>query len=285
MPAPLLKDQWMLCFLAATRSATLAEAAHSLGLTVRTVNRNLKELEQALGTPLFVRPDKARIRLLTEGWAFYEQITPIADALVALETAFLNPPEAPVLRLGWDSVWLPLLLPRWLERAPSAPRQIRRFTAQEAFKAALLAGELDIGISTARLFAPGLEVFAGPPSPYVIVGLPQLQGSWDQLDYLVLESPAGDGWDERRYPRRVRCRADHLHAILDLCFSGLGAAWLPQCLVADALKSHQLAIVATPPQPQTLTPYLIWREQPAQAGLEAVLASFKKALSKKEGLC
>lgn len=282
MPAPLLKDQWIVCFLAANRYPTLTEAAQSLDLTVRTVNRNLKELEQALGMPLFVRRDKNSIRLLSEGWAFFEQISLIADSLKALETAFLNPPAETALRIGWDSFWLPLLLPRLLELAPAPIRQIRRFVDTEPFEAALLAGELDIGLSTRRMFDPRLEVFAGQSSPYVIVGLPQLQGSWDQLDYLVLEQPAGDAWDDRRYPRRIRCKADHLNAILDLCLSGLGAAWLPQCLVAEPLRTHQLVIVATPPQPQFLTPYLIWRQDPAQTGLEGLIASLKKLLARRE---
>lgn len=290
---PILKEQWLTCFLAVRQHRNILSVAQSLGLTVRSVERNLKELEAALGTALFYYPDKENIQFLTDGLALFKQLEPILQELDALEAYFQTapPPSLPNLCLGWDQIWLPLLLPRLLDKLAKdfagAIPDVTRLSSIEQFAVALLNKEIDIALVSEPIQHPQLRVAAGHPSPYLIVGTPQPSLSWEQLRYVTFETEIQGclsmAWDDLLYPRKIIMKADNLGPILDMCLSGLAVAWLPACTVSHLLKSGQLASVATPPQPAVLTPHLVWHEdQEQEFMLSEVLQILKKFISKKD---
>lgn len=64
---PLLKEKWLSCFLAGSKSLDIPAAAQSLGMTARSRNRNLQESEKALGTPLMLLQPRERSLMLSAG--------------------------------------------------------------------------------------------------------------------------------------------------------------------------------------------------------------------------
>lgn len=68
------------CFLAVAHELHFARAALRLHMDPSPLSRTIKELEQQLGAPLFVRTTR-RTRLTVAGTAFLEQVPHVFAAL------------------------------------------------------------------------------------------------------------------------------------------------------------------------------------------------------------
>jgi len=109
----------LLCFLAIAQQGNLRRAAQALAITQPAVTKTLNELEEMLGTPLFVRGRKGAT-LTPEAELFLRHANASVEALVqAVDSVAGGPGEAP-LRLGV----LPTVAPSFM------PQVLRAFALQ-----------------------------------------------------------------------------------------------------------------------------------------------------------
>jgi LysR family pca operon transcriptional activator len=112
------------CFLAVAQQGNLRRAALALSITQPAVTKTLNELEEMLGTPLFVRGRKGAT-LTAEAELFLRHANASVEALVqAVDSVAGGPEEAP-LRVGI----LPTVAPSFM------PQVLRAFAAQRPLAA------------------------------------------------------------------------------------------------------------------------------------------------------
>lgn len=266
---PRLKEKWLSCFLSVSKHQSMTLAAQQLGMTPRSLNRNLQELEKAIGSRLLMLNGRDKVLLLTEGLALLKLIQPLDEQLDALAAYFLQGPPQPSheLALGWCGAWPLEVLPRLLEKLCGESEElypnIRRYAWAHELEEQVLAGEVALGLSCRAPQQRQLASLTGKPVPYVIVGAPQPPRPWHELAFVAgIQNAPGSfhgPWDDFKYPRRILLRAEGMSPILDFATSGLGAAWLPLCLVDEFIQQQQMAVIASPPQAEFLVPHLIWR--------------------------
>ncbi len=96
-------------FEAAARHKSFTRAAEELSVTQGAVSRQIRVLEDFLGTALFLRLTR-RVELTTEGQRYYETVWQAFDALHAATKALRGPQERSVIRLSVlpsiSSFWL-----------------------------------------------------------------------------------------------------------------------------------------------------------------------------------
>ncbi|MES2999801.1 MAG: LysR family transcriptional regulator [Pseudomonadota bacterium] len=108
----------LLCaFEASARLQSFTDAAGELHLTQSAVSRQIRALEEMLGSPLFTR-ERQTVRLTTEGEAYAQEIRQALDRISQATLAFRANPASGTLNLAV----LPTFGTRWL-----APRLARFF--------------------------------------------------------------------------------------------------------------------------------------------------------------
>lgn len=279
---PVLKEKWVNSFLAVSKTLDLALASEQLKLTPRTLNRNLQALEKALGTSLLLRQPGNKVLLVSDGLVLLEELQTLQSQLNQLlfKSEQLTPNPEPeeaksqFLSLACCSPWPMMILLPLLDQLEVAGRKfyprVRQVAWAEQVEAAVLAGQAELGLSCRQPVSEALCWQQAAEIPYLIVSSLQPKRAWQDWAYITgLEYQPGSmhgPWDELQFPRKVVMRSESLSGVLDLLTSGLCAAWLPECLVDEMIQEREFAVVADPPEPRMLTPYLIWR-QDAELGV------------------
>ncbi len=164
----------LFCFWMIAREGTVGGAAKRLRLSQPTLSAHLRELEERLGTPLFVR--SARRLVLTDAgrlaFAYAQKIFSAAqefiDALGAVSTF------APVLRVGVVENFPHLVALRFFDRVLKQAPRIRLLTVSasaEQLFSNLLAGELALVLidsSAQREFSRQLQWLILEDSPLAV---------------------------------------------------------------------------------------------------------------------
>ena len=137
-------------FVAVAESLSFARAARTLHLSQPPLSRQVRALEDELGTPLFTRT-KRSVRLTPAGAALLPEARRLlreADGLKA-DAQRLATGEVGSLGLGFISVsaynLLPELAPEFRRRHPGVKLTLQEATSDILF-AALRQGELDVGL-------------------------------------------------------------------------------------------------------------------------------------------
>ena len=186
------------CFLAVAQQGNLRRAAQALAITQPAVTKTLKELEEMLGTALFVRGRKGAT-LTAEAELFLRHANASVEALVqAVDSVVSGPGEAP-LRVGVLPTVVPSFMPQVL-RAFAAMRPLAGLRVHTGRNKQLLellrSRELDAvigrlsdpdvmaGLSFEHLYAEPVVIVLraghpllakhGPPAPAALAGYPLL---------------------------------------------------------------------------------------------------------------
>lgn len=97
-----MNDFYMACFLSVARTLNFALAADELYTTQQAVSRNIQNLEQELGFPLFHRHYHS-IQLTLAGQEFYNCISVFSHNLSLYSRIIENDDSADSLRIGWTT--------------------------------------------------------------------------------------------------------------------------------------------------------------------------------------
>ncbi|MCD9097775.1 LysR family transcriptional regulator [Luteimonas fraxinea] len=242
-------------FEAAARLGSLSRAAEALHVTHGAVSRQVRLLEEALGTPLFVRAGRG-LRLTPAGMRMRDAAGDAFARLQGAAAAIRRSGTSPALVLGCPGS----LLARWMiPRLPRlndalhdlklhlSPHEGAFPASLEGFDAALLIGTSPwpaswtvcalaserIGPVLSARHADATRLAALTPDALLREPLlhttsrPQAWPTWALLQGAASPDDLGTGFE-------------HLYFLLEAAAAGLGVAIAPQELVADDLAAGRL---------------------------------------------
>ncbi|MBD2843144.1 LysR substrate-binding domain-containing protein [Erythrobacter rubeus] len=248
-------------FEAAARHKNYTRAGEELGLTQAGVSYQIKNLEQRVGTLLFVRQGRS-MELTPAGEALAPRI---AQAFAMMESAFssLGDSEDSVLSIAcFQTVATNFLAPRLGAFQLANPGIAVRIEVSNRY-VDLEAGEADVALRLSHDVAPGLEShflmhlgIAPLASPEFIAKHPELQGADPAIPSDKRISPVTGWWklwdDARSEGRDVDGAAQSRglefdSQILDAAaaMSGNGIAILAPALFAAEVKAARLQRIGT----------------------------------------
>lgn len=147
---PMINLNFLSSFLDLCETLSFSKTAKRLDTVQPVVSRQIKEMEQSLGYPLFVR-SKKQVRLTDEGIAFKNNIAPLYAGLVdSLQVAHRERQnKKTVIRVGCtieagENLFYPLIKPI-LEKQDKYKFHISLLSSAEIFKK-MNDGDLDFGI-------------------------------------------------------------------------------------------------------------------------------------------
>lgn len=234
-------------FRVVQQTSNLREAAGLLHITHAGLAKSLRVLEQELGVELLTR-DGRNIKVTPAGKKLLKEMEACLEAEDRLLQAArgLDVEQKSRLRVGTFEVFSTYLAPELASALPAGTELMLRELIPGELEEALLAEEVDMGISYLAVPRGGLDhwevgkvrmgVFAGKTVaaralaglkfaelPFVIP-VSQVEGTPSKVRGL-------DGWPDDRIPRQVRFQVTLMETAMALTRSGLAAAYLPHFVV------------------------------------------------------
>ncbi|SHH66321.1 LysR substrate-binding domain-containing protein [Cognatishimia maritima] len=278
---PLPSISVLRCFEAAARHESFTDAAQELGMTQGALSRQVKELENHVGSALFLREGRG-VRLSQAGRLLAQQVGADLDALRATITrAIAGGADREVLTIAAP----PTFAARWLVprlkafKATRPALELYVLSRSEPFD--LLTEKVDVAIHFGQGNWPGAAITPLCPENLVAVAAPSLIPKGSPLsaevclDLPLLHNANRTGlWPDflaplgpDPQPLRTGSYFDQISLIISAAVAGMGAAILPTYLIEDELRSGALVKLA-PVQIDTTDAYYIARP----SGLRNALA-------------
>ena len=247
-------------FLKVVQLGSFSAAASQLGMSKSTVSKHVSVLEERLGMRLLNRTTR-RLSLTEGGQIYRDRIEAVLDAVEDADHAVTHLNEAPrgLLRINAPMSFglrhLGPLLPAFLESYPEVEIDIalndrRVDLVDEGFDLAVRIGDLEDSSLIARKLARCRMVCVASPAYLARRPAPQspddLAGH-DCLRYNYSRNPGE--WLFRRDGNAVRVRIDgrlcanNGDIIREALLGGLGVAFQPSFLVADAIDDGRLRVL------------------------------------------
>ncbi|ARR55008.1 LysR family transcriptional regulator [Rhizorhabdus wittichii DC-6] len=270
-PRRFLPPTALLCaFDAAARHQSFTAAARELALTQSAVSRQIRALEELLGSELFHR-EKQKVKLTLAGNAYAREIRGALARISSATLGFRANPGGASLHLAllpmFGLRWLMPRLPGFLAAHPDITVHVSTRTTPfdfrtETIDAAIHFGEgewagaqLDrlMGETVAPLCSPALRARLGAAKPADLIEAPLLH---------LMSRP--DAWE--RWFAAMEIDPGEVHGMLldqfllvaEAARAGLGVALLPEFLVEAELRSGDLVRALDAPVVQADHYYLVW---------------------------
>lgn len=270
-PRRFLPPTALLCaFDAAARHQSFTLAARELNLTQSAVSRQIRALEELLGSELFYR-EKQKVKLTLAGSAYAREIRGALSRISSATLNFRANPSGGSLHLGvlpmFATRWLIPLLPGFLDAHPDimihmttrlAPFDFRTDTIDAAihFGTPEWAGaEFDLLMeeTVVPVTSPGTLARLGIAHPADLIGAPLL--------HLMSRPDAWEHWFAEMDvdPGEVHGTLfDQFALIAEAARAGIGVALLPEFLVQAELRNGDLVKVLDAPVVPAKQYYLAW---------------------------
>ncbi|MFU1912950.1 LysR family transcriptional regulator [Bordetella avium] len=260
MTRPNLMHAETLCWIA--RLGTFAAAAERMHATQPAISARMKELESALGYPLFERRGR-RLELTLQARRFVERIAPllreVEDLFNDAEAALL---PAGTVRLGLGEVsmtWLGGLMPMLRRALPHVTYDIELDLGVK-LRERLVAGTLDVALVANSRETAGLAYTPLGKVPMVWVCATSLlftpEGRSRSLEELLRRetlwcvskpsdffAPAYNELRAAGADMSRLCSCNKVKGLIDAVTAGGGIALLPRTMVARQLQSGELALL------------------------------------------
>ncbi|MBD9595274.1 LysR family transcriptional regulator [Ensifer sp. ENS05] len=236
-------------FSATARTGSLTLAAAEMHLTPGAVSRQIKALEDALGTPLFHRSHNA-IALTAAGRQF---LTHVNGALATLETGAraVSPERSRLVIQAPITIARRWLIPRigsYRQAHPSEDLVIQSLALGAAEPADITITYRRCGDSDDHALAFLVDRTLAVCSPQFFARSERELDARDVLSLPILLDTA-DAWSWRRWcdaaaipfePKGGSIGFDTDEAAIDACISGLGIAQVSPAFIEKELRSGQL---------------------------------------------
>ncbi|MDB5517973.1 MAG: HTH-type transcriptional regulator GltR [Tardiphaga sp.] len=269
-------------FSAVVREGGVTRAAERLHRVQSNVTTRIRQLEDDLATPLFIRAGK-RLHLTPSG----QILLGYADRLLALADEARNAVQDPrprgVLRLGamesTAAVRLPGPLNEFHRRYPDVVLELR-IGNPEVLAKAILAGELDAAFVAEPIAdAPFDKMHAFEEEPVIVSSTahPSIgrKGGFPR-SVLVFENGCPhrkrlEDWYTKRgeMPERT-IELGSYHAMLGCVVAGMGIALLPKSVLTTFPEGKRLTIHHLPQGENRAETVLIWRKGAGSPNIEAL---------------
>lgn len=239
---------------------SFTRAAAELCVTQSAISRQIKQLEESIGQPLFLR-SMNRLTLTVLG---AEYATTIRKVLAEAETATLAlmayGGRGPLLSLAllptFGSRWLVPRLPGFVARHPSVQLSVRTYIEPFDFEGSGIDAAIHFGTQawpgTAcdRLMS---EVTVPVCAPSLVGGETRLLDASELTRYPLLQHATRPmAWSEWFAQAGVfhasalsGIRFDHLYMMIQAAIAGLGIALLPLFLVEEEISNGRLAVITS----------------------------------------
>jgi DNA-binding transcriptional LysR family regulator len=274
---------------------SFTKAGQAAGLTQSAITRQIRGMEDRLGTPLFERTTRS-VRLTLAGAALHARsgaiLSEVNDAINVLKSGFSLAPET--LRIGIaQSIGL-AYLPGFFRRFQSKFPKIQLHVSHESSAYVLSAvesGELDSGVVAAPAqMSRGLQVTHRFTDEFVVIVPPKLKlrGSSRQVlpaqvtpiaphqRWLLISEESNTGkrlgvWLKRNgFKIRAAMHADSFDFLVNLVSLGLGASLVPHRALALNPTTRPVQRITTLPKFSRELVVVVRRQQ----HLPATLAGF-----------
>lgn len=236
-------------FLEVSARGDLQSAARALSLSHSTVFRQLRDLEEEIGTRLFER-DRGRYELTEAGSALLERARTIAESFdeIARDVAGRDQSLSGVVRITAPSSFACHFLPEYLHSFCQAHPEVQPELYATSDTANLSSREADIAVRVAaaprehlvgrfvRAIRWGVYGASTPPLPERPTRVEEL-GNFPLVGAAgALRSHRAFAWLEDNHLDRIRLRCDDLVAMAHAAARGWGLAVLPDDVIAPGLE-------------------------------------------------
>ncbi|WP_338332234.1 LysR family transcriptional regulator [Acetobacter sp. LMG 32666] len=260
-------------FCAVMEAGSIVAASRRLNCVASNVTARLRELEQSVGHPLFLR-EKGRLIETPAGRAFYAQAHEVVQKASALEHFF--EPDVPrgVLRLGALDValhhFLPQRLPSFMQAFADVELQLLK-RASYTLERMLMEREVDLALTDGPIEHPLLEsclVFTQHlrlVAPVHVASVAAID--WASTDVLLFNTDCFyrsvfESWmkKNRVTPRRIQT-IESYQVIFACVRAGLGVCCSPDVML-PAPHAQGLHVMTPPDLPEAPV-YCVWRRDGA----------------------
>ncbi len=277
----------LLIFRTVVNAGGITRAAERLHRVQSNVTTRIRQLEDKLGTPLFIREGR-RLHLSAAGQA----LLPYAERLLALAEearhAVRSDEPQGTLALGamesTAATRLPAPLAAFVARYPQVKLALKTGNPQQ-LAAAVLAGTLDAALVTDPPADARLERAALYREELVIIGpaaLKPLAPRQPPPDAVVTFEPGCPHRArlEQWYAARGRMPAQRVeissyHAMLGCVAAGMGLALVPRRVLAGFAQQQHLSAHALPRGQDRMLIELVWRQGARSPKIDALLDLLK----------
>jgi LysR family glycine cleavage system transcriptional activator len=280
--APHLSLNGVRAFEVAARLRSLKAAAAELGVTPSAISHQVKQLEEAVGTRLFLRRNNG-IDLTADGRRFYEAVGPALASIARAGEAIRRDTQEVVLKVS-TSLALRWLIPRLHEFRRAHPRiRVRMETGPPPV--ALESG-VDLVVHYSRRGAAASDAIHLLADECRPVASPMLARRYARGTYgaPILAAPiisaTSEDWDWRRWALAQKIDfarlqiVDHFdtdHAALEACVAGLGVFMPSLFLVERELANGTLVPFGDYPT-LTFGDYWLIAAKPLRRAVEIFIA-------------
>jgi DNA-binding transcriptional LysR family regulator len=250
-------------FMAVAETGNLSRAAEKLFIAQPPLSVQVRQLEDEMGTPLFIRHPKG-VRLTAAGEALVPEARHLLDRAAQLKTLVQGAGIGGHLTLGYvpsaSSTVLPELLDRLRGETPALNVELREMISSEQAEA-LVAGHIDAGIVRSQPHHPRLVVVAKMTDPFCLA-MPSSEAqpvravgvdlrSMADRDFVAFTRHRGPAYFDQAihlcakagFSPRIRYEASTVHGVLDLVGAGLGVALVPaSCALLGAARTRFRAL-------------------------------------------
>lgn len=269
-------------FAAVVREGGVTRAAKRLHRVQSNVTTRIRQLESDLGVALFVREGK-RLHLAPAGRILLEYAHRLLSLSDEAREAVQSPQPRGILRIGamesTAAVRLPKLLSRYHRRYPNVVLELRTGNP-EVLAAAILAGELDAALVAEPISGALFENVPAFEEELVIVAAADhppinskgnIPRSMIAFEHGCPHRKRFEAWYARKgaMPERTVELASY-HAMLGCVVAGMGAALLPNSVLATFPERKRLRVHRLPRGEDRVMTVLIWRKGMASPNVQAL---------------
>ena len=278
-------------FTAVIEEGGITRAAERLHRVQSNITTRVRQLEEELGVPLFIREGK-RLHLAPAGQILQDYAGRLLSLAEEAKEAVHDSTPRGLFRLGsmesTAAVRLPKPLARFNDLYPEVKMELSTGNPTQ-LATALLSGEIDAALMSEPVASVKFETLVAFEEEPVIV---------TARNHASLEGPDGtpgtilvfehgcphrrelEGWYAARgeAPERIIELASY-HAMLGCVLAGMGAALLPKSVLTTFPESKRLRIHKLQPGQDSLRTLLVWRKgaaSPKVTALVEILGSGKQ---------
>lgn len=247
-------------FVRVAERLNFAKAGQSLGLSPSAIGKSVARLEASLGVRLFNRTTR-QVSLTNEGQMLFERyraiLTDLQDAHEAVNGEMAEPRGS--LRVTLPTIGYRFLLPiipEFRRRYPEIDLELdfndRQVDLIEGgFDAAIRSGRLDDSSLMSRRLGPFRFVLCGSPDYFRRMGSPVHPDQLQDHEALRFRFPTSGKFQEWKLANgdnplskmRIVLTCGNMEAIRAAAIDGLGLAYMPEFLAADAIRDGALEAV------------------------------------------
>jgi len=250
----------MQAFAAVGQTGSFAGAARKLNLANSVISKRVKDLEDFLGTQLFIRTTR-KVNLTDTGYSYLEYVRKILDELEEVETRIRHKMDKPVgtirlaAPLSFGVQYLGPAIASYLEKYPSvtiktylSDRQVSLI--DEGYDLGIKIGHLKDSSLIAKKLLDCRRVVCASPEYFKKHGKPEKPKDLKNhncMSYLNLAD--GKAWpyleDGRKKWQSVSGSflSDSGDLLHEAALSGCGITLLPTFIVGDSIKDGKLEVV------------------------------------------